>query len=140
MKGAPARNLQVSGNLICNSGGEALDVNGAENVSIQDNLLIRPGKGHSLRNVGRGGPESSTALVLRRVHGAHLSGNTVLSGEAGGEFLAESDCKTIRSERNQTVAGEAVRAEIKVRDLTRGHTRSAAEIIDEVYRELALPR
>lgn len=139
-KGAPVRNLQVSGNLICNSGGEALDVNWAENVSIEDNLLIRPGKGYSLGNAGQGGPQSSAGVVLRRVRGAQLSGNTVLSGEAANGFLAETDCEAIRSERNQTVTGEADRAETKVRALTREHGRGAAEIIDEVRRELGLPR
>ena len=64
----------------------------------------------------------------------------MLSGEAANGFLAETDYEAIRSERNQTVAGEADRAETKARELTRGHGRGAAEIIDEVRRELGLPK
>jgi hypothetical protein len=102
-KGVPVRNLELSRNLICNSGGEALHVSWAESLQVRDNLLIHPGKEYQLgaSTLSRSGPPSG--IVLERIRGAKISGNTVVQNSPQSLLLQKTDTESIVEEGNEMV-------------------------------------
>jgi hypothetical protein len=134
-KGAPVRNLEISRNVICNSGSESVQVAWADNLQVRDNLLIHPGKGQSLGSLGSGASARSAApagIVLERVRGARISGNTVVPMSLPFQLLVKTDAESVLEDGNRMVEDGDQTLERKLRERTRRHEWSAAEILGEL--------
>lgn len=136
--GHDLENLEVSGNLICNSGSEAVHVNRAKDLMLRDNILINPAQGQALLPESNAPPAAPAAFGLKAVHNASLVGNVIFQGPATIELLRETECEGISLEGNRLVSSAPSRLDEMVRGYTEKHDLSAAEIIARVRAELAL--
>ena len=139
-RGVELRNVEVSGNLICGSGSEAVEANRTDGFIIRHNIVIDPARGQSLlpQRTAGGGPPAAVALT--RARKAVVAGNVVVDGPAECGLIRESACAGISQEDNRSTMGRQRNLERVVRHLTGSHESSAAEIIAKVRSELGVDR
>ncbi|MEY5026583.1 MAG: hypothetical protein RLZZ244_2111 [Verrucomicrobiota bacterium] len=135
-KADPMRNLEISGNVICNSGSEALHVSWAKDLQLRDNILLYPAKGEALRPGIPKTMRRPAGIVLERIRGATVSGNTAFSDSPGLEVLQKSDSEAVQEEGNQVLQDAPHALEKRLRELTQRHDRGASEVIHEIRKAL----
>ena len=137
-RGPQITNLEVSGNLICNSGSEAVHVTGADHLVLRDNIMIHPAQGQALLPKGKAPLPAPAAVALQYVRDATIADNFLFRGPASCDFLRTVECVGISSERNQEANDEQRRLEQVVRGLMETHDLTAAEVIAKVRSERSL--
>jgi hypothetical protein len=135
-KGMPFRGLEVSGNVVVNSGSEALLVDWAEGIVLRDNVFIHPAQGQHLLSPEKSGAAKPVALVLDRVVGAKVSGNLWLSGPNACDFHRETACLDLSVSGNRALTGAHDHLAHRIRGWMEKHDMSARELIEKVAGEI----
>ncbi len=139
-KGAPVRNLEVSGNVICNSGSEALYFFWADNLLVRNNILFHPGKGQALWSSSRASSRQPAGIYLERIRGAKISGNVVIPNTPTASILQKTDAESAVEEDNRVAEDSTDSLENMVRELTYRHGQRLSETVEKVRAALSRSR
>lgn len=131
-KGAPVRNLEVSGNVVCNSGSEGLYFEWVENLTLHNNLLIHPGKGQALWPANAAQTRLPGGIALERIRGARISGNVMVPSSPGFIMLKKTDAELVLEEDNRMVEDPEHVLENKALELTKSHNESVMEMLEKI--------
>jgi hypothetical protein len=126
--------LTIEGNLICNTGREAVEISGAKDVVLKDNIVVNPFQGRELM------PEKDcpdlSAFHLKQVDGARIENNIVVRRDSSKAITCTQSSTNVAEKNNQTRVDPDEALEARIRELTATHDRDARAILKEVKGEL----
>jgi hypothetical protein len=126
--------LTIEGNLICNTGREAVEIFGARDVVLRDNIVVTPFEGRELL------PEKDCpdlpAFHLKQVEGATIENNIVVRRDSSKAIACTQSSTNVVEKDNQTRVDPNEALEARIRELTATPVRDARAIIREVRGEL----
>jgi hypothetical protein len=126
--------LTIEGNLICNTGREAVEVSGARDLVLKNNIVVNPFEGRELI------PEKDCpdlpAFHLKKVEGATIENNVVVRRDSLTAVTCTRSSTNVVEKDNQARVDQGEALETRIRELTTTHDRGARAIIREVRAEL----
>ena len=133
-QGPPLSNLTLEGNLICNTGREAVKISGARDVVLRDNTVVNPFEGRALM------PEKDCpelpAFHLEQVDGAKIENNIVVRRDFSTAVTSTRSSANVVEKDNQTRVDQDEALETRIRELIGTPAHDAKAILKEVRAEL----
>ena len=127
--------LTIEGNLLCNTGREAVKISGARDLVLRNNIVVNPFEGRQLI------PEEDCpdlpAFHLQQVEGATIENNIVVGRDSTTAITCARSSTNIVEKDNQTRVDRDEALEARIRKLTATHDRDARTVIRQVRAELA---
>ena len=123
--------LTIEGNLICNTGREAVEISGAKDVVLKDNIVVNPFQGRELM------PEKDCpdlpAFHLKQVDGATIENNIVVRRDSSKAITCTQSSTNVVEKNNQTRVDPDEALEARIRELTATHDRDARAILKKSH-------
>lgn len=129
-QGLPLSNFTLEGNLICNTGREAVEITYAKDVVLRDNLVINPFEGRDLM------PEKDCpdlpAFHLTKVDGATIENNLVVRRDPAATVTTLRSSSNVVEKNNETRTDPDERLETRIRELIAAPDLDARSILAAV--------
>lgn len=133
-QGMPLSDFTLDGNLICNTGREAVRIEYARDVVIRNNMVINPFEGRDLMRENN--CPDLPAFHLTQVEGAAIENNLVVRRDALTSVTRQRSSTKVIEKNNGTRADPGERLEARIRELTATPERDARAILAAVREEM----
>jgi hypothetical protein len=133
-EGPPISNIQIEGNLICNTGREVVDIISANDLVIKNNIIVNPFEGNALI------PETDCidlpVFRLDQIEGAAIENNIVIRRDSSKAITFQRSCSDIFENGNESRIDSQEWLEAQIMDITKLHDRNALTIIQKIRSQL----
>lgn len=126
--------LTIEGNLICNAGREAVEISGARDVVLRDNMVVNPFEGRDLMPE-KDGP-NLPAFHLKQADGAMIENNIVVRRDSSTAVTCTESSTKVVEKNNETRRDPDEALEARIRELCAAYDRDARTILHEVRAKL----